>query len=71
MDSAILPPIFALILWTIVIFLWIFALHMSAMNAANINPESIKHTGILKGVIPSRVEAAADNYDLMEQPTIF
>lgn len=72
MNSDILFPVFALIVWTLTVFIWMYALRIPAMNKMNISPEDAKHARTLKGMLPSKVEAVSDNYShLMEQPTIF
>lgn len=71
-ETAILTPVFALIVWTLVVFIWMYATRMPAMGKANIDPQAARHPASLPGLLPSRVEAVADNYNhLMEQPTIF
>ena len=71
-NTAILMPVFALIAWSLVIFIRMYAMRMPAMAKAEIDPQSVKHPGALKGILPTKVEASADNYNhLMEQPTIF
>lgn len=69
--SPILFPVFALIVWTTVSFFWLYATRIPAMLSLKIDPQSIKNSG-LKGLLPERVEAVANNYNhLMEHPTIF
>lgn len=71
-ETAILTPVFALIVWTLLVFIWMYATRMPAMGKANIDPQAARHPASLPGLLPSRVEAVADNYNhLMEQPTIF
>ena len=71
-NTAILMPVFALIAWSLVVFIRMYAMRMPAMAKAEIDPQSVKHPGALKGILPTKVEASADNYNhLFEQPTIF
>lgn len=71
-NTAILIPIFALIAWSLVIFIRMYAMRMPAMAKAGLDPQSVKHPGSLSGMLPTKVEASSDNYNhLMEQPTIF
>ncbi len=71
-NAAILTPVFALIVWSLIIFLWMYATRMPAMGQADIDPQSVKHPSALSGILPTKVEAVSDNYNhLMEQPTIF
>ena len=71
-DTAILTPVFALIAWSLLVFIWMYVTRMPAMGQADVDPQSVKHPAALPGLLPSKVEAVADNYNhLMEQPTIF
>ena len=71
MDSTILTPVLALIVWTLVVWAWMYALRIPAMQAANIDPDDAQHPGSLSA-LPSKVRAVADNYNhLHEQPTVF
>ena len=67
----ILTPVLVLVTWTLIIWIWMYAVRIPAMNAAKIDPQSARHPGSLD-VLPSSVRQVADNYNhLMEQPTIF
>jgi hypothetical protein len=69
--QSLLTPVLALIVWTLIIWVWMYATRIPAMQAAKIDPATAKHPGSLDG-LPSRARAVADNYNhLMEQPTIF
>ncbi|MGN6147643.1 MAG: MAPEG family protein [Rhizomicrobium sp.] len=71
MPDNLLTPVLALVVWTLIIWIWMYATRIPAINAAKIDPDAAKHPGSLD-VLPSRVRAVADNYNhLMEQPTIF
>ena len=71
MDNAILTPVIALITWTLIVWAWMYALRIPAMQAANIDANNAQHPGSLAS-LPSNVRAVADNYNhLHEQPTIF
>ena len=71
MDHAMLTPVLALITWTLIVWTWMYALRIPAMQAANIDPDAAQHPGSLNG-LPSNVRAVADNYNhLHEQPTVF
>ena len=66
-----LEPVIALIAWTLIVWGWMYALRIPAMQAANIDADKAKHPGSLDG-LPSRVRSVADNYNhLHEQPTVF
>ena len=69
--TSMLTPVLALIVWTLIIWIWMYATRIPAITAAKIDPQSAAHPGSLD-VLPTRVRAVADNYNhLMEQPTIF
>ena len=66
-----LTPILALICWTFVVWIWMYATRIPAMRQAKIDPQSAVHPGSLSA-LPTGVRAVADNYNhLHEQPTIF
>ena len=68
---SMLTPVLALIVWTLIIWLWMYATRIPAIQAAKIDPQVAAHPGSLD-ILPTRVRAVADNYNhLMEQPTIF
>lgn len=67
----ILTPVLALIAWTFVIWIWLYATRLPAMRAARINPARIKRKTDLDP-LPVFVHQVADNYNhLHEQPTVF
>jgi len=71
MDQSILTPVLALISWTLLVWAWMYALRIPAMQAANIDADDAKHPGSLSS-LPSKTRAVADNYNhLHEQPTVF
>lgn len=66
-----LTPILALVIWTLIVWVWMYATRIPAMQKAKIDPESAVHPGSLS-VLPENVRVVADNYNhLHEQPTIF
>jgi hypothetical protein len=71
MTTSILTPILALILWTFVIWFWMYATRIPAMRAAGIDAAKIKRKEDL-APLPFKVSQIADNYNhLHEQPTVF
>lgn len=71
MQTAILTPMLALIVWTFVIWFWLYATRLPAMRAAGINAARIKRKADLDP-LPVSVQQIADNYNhLHEQPTVF
>src|SRR5437660_12469304 len=72
--SPILAPVVALVAWTLIMQVWLYATRFSAMKRAGISLKGRRGTrgGALEGVIPDEANWKAHNYaHLMEQPTIF
>ncbi|HYC53747.1 MAG TPA: MAPEG family protein [Candidatus Binatia bacterium] len=66
-----LDPMLALVLWTFVMWLWMYAVRLPAMRAAGIDPARIKRPGDLD-TLPIHAQQVADNYNhLHEQPVLF
>jgi len=66
-----LTPVLALIVWTLIIWVWMYATRIPAIQKAKIDPNESIHPGSLEG-LPSNVRVVADNYNhLHEQPVIF
>jgi hypothetical protein len=66
-----LTPVLALIGWTLLMGVWMFATRLPAMGAAGIDPKRLKRPDELN-VLPVAVCQVADNYrHLHEQPTLF
>ncbi len=66
-----LTPVLALVCWTLIVWIWMYATRIPAMQAAKIDPQSALHPGSL-AALPTHVRVVADNYNnLHEQPTIF
>jgi hypothetical protein len=67
----ILTPMLALIVWTFVIWVWMYATRIPAIQKAGLDPGKIKQKSDLD-VLPMQVRQVADNYNhLHEQPVIF
>ncbi len=72
--NAILGPVATLALWSMVMWVWMYATRIPAMSRAKINAAKlVGGTGkSLDEVLPPEVQWKAHNYNhLMEQPTIF
>ena len=72
--SPILAPVVALVAWSLVMQIWMYATRFGAMKRAGISLKG--RTGsrgsALEGAIPDEANWKAHNYNhLMEQPTIF
>lgn len=71
MEIDMLAPMLALIVWTFVIWTWMYATRIPAMRKARIDAGKLKRASDLDG-LPMPVKQIADNYNhLHEQPTIF
>lgn len=71
---AILQPLVALMAWTMIMWLWMYATRIPAMNRAKIDIARLNGgTGKdLDGVIPPAIQWKAHNYNhLHEAPTVF
>ena len=70
-QHTMLAPVLALIAWTFVMWLWMYATRIPAMQRANVDMKEMSRTG-KKLDLPPEVSRVADNYNhLHEQPTIF
>ncbi|MCR5873577.1 MAPEG family protein [Phenylobacterium sp. J426] len=70
--APILKPVVALVLWSLVMWLWLYATRIPAMQKLKIPLDPNKPPGELAAQLPPNVRWKADNYNhLMEQPTIF
>lgn len=72
--SPLLGPIVALVAWTLIVQVWMYATRLPAMRRAGITFKGRVGTrgGALEGKIPDQVNWKAHNYNhLLEQPTIF
>jgi hypothetical protein len=71
MEHGMVPPVLALVAWTFVMWFWMYATRIPAMQRAKIDMEEMRRTGA-KLDLPPEVARVADNYNhLHEQPTIF
>lgn len=71
MFATMMTPVLALIVWTFVVWIWMYATRLPAMRAAGIDATKIKRKSDLDP-LPTKVQQIADNYNhLHEQPTVF
>lgn len=69
--KSILTPALALILWSLVMWMWMYATRIPAIQAAGLDPNKAREPTSLD-VLPLKVRQVAYNYNhLMEQPTLF
>jgi hypothetical protein len=74
MHSPLLGPIVALVAWTLIIQIWMYATRLPAMRRKGISLKGRVGSkgGDLDGVLEPQVQWKAHNYNhLLEQPTIF
>ncbi len=75
MGTAILAPMIALVLWSCVMWAWMYATRLPAMSKAQGLDASTMVGGIgsdLDKILPPKTQWIAHNYNhLMEQPTLF
>ncbi len=74
MNAAIIAPVVALVTWTLVMQIWLYAVRFPAMRRAGLSMKGRvgSKTGSLDGVVEDHVQWKAHNYNhLMEQPTLF
>lgn len=71
-NSEILAPVVALICWSLVMWVWMYATRLPAMRRMKIVLDPNIPTRDLTAPLPASVRWKADNYNhLMEQPTLF
>ena len=72
MPSPILAPVIALVLWTFVMGVWLYATRIPALTKYNIVYDPQRPSEEFHAQLPAEVRWKADNYNnLMEQPTLF
>lgn len=70
----ILQPAVALMIWTMVMWAWMYATRIPAMSARNIDPDALVRDpdASLDRQLPPKVQWKAHNYNhLHEAPTVF
>jgi hypothetical protein len=72
MHSPILAPVVILVGWTMLMWAWMYATRIPAIQAAKMRLDPEAPRGEQMATLPPRVRWKADNYNhLMEQPTLF
>jgi hypothetical protein len=70
-EHGMIAPVLALVGWTFVMWFWMYATRIPAMQKAKIDMGELSRTGAPL-VLPPEVARVADNYNhLHEQPTLF
>ncbi len=68
---SLVGPVLALIAWTFVMWVWMYATRIPAIQSAKVDMVEVSRTGA-KLELPPEVARVADNYNhLHEQPTVF
>jgi hypothetical protein len=72
MQSLLLAPVIALVLWTFVMCAWLYATRIPAMLRQKIVYDPRRPVEEFQAQLPAPVRWKADNYNhLLEQPTLF
>ena len=72
MIHTILQPVIALVLWSFVMWAWLYATRLPAMAKLKIKYDPTQPNAVFNDAIPPQARWKADNYNhLMEQPTLF
>jgi hypothetical protein len=70
--TGILTPVVALLLWSCVMWAWMYATRIPAIQKAKMTLDPQRPSGEQMAELPASVRWKADNYNhLMEQPTLF
>ena len=70
--EAIIQPMFAMALLTIVMTVWMFLTRIPAMNKLRVDPQEGQDTRHLRTLLPHSANRVANNYNhLFEQPVVF
>jgi len=71
-NTAMLAPVIALVLWSALIWAWMYATRIPAIVKARMRLDPMAPNGVQMSTLPAVVRWKADNYNhLMEQPTLF
>lgn len=71
MYGSMMVPVLALVCWTLVMWAWMYATRIPAMQKAGINAAKMKEKSEMD-VLPRSVRQVADNHNhLHEQPVLF
>jgi hypothetical protein len=70
--NGLLAPMVALIAWSLVMWVWLYATRLPAMQRLQLSPQRGRFAREMNQQMPDHARQVADNYNhLMEQPTIF
>jgi len=69
-EHGLIAPVVALLVWSFMVLIWLYATRIPAMAKAKIDPNNA--TKAQMEALPASARNVADNYNhLMEQPTMF
>ncbi len=72
LHSTLFAPLIALVLWSFVMWAWLYATRIPAVTKGKIVYDPQRPNEEFHAQIPARVRWKADNYNnLLEQPTLF
>lgn len=74
LNSAILQPVVVLMIWTMIMWAWMYATRIPAMSRLKVDPDKMVRDpdASLDRTLPAEVQWKAHNYNhLHEQPTLF
>jgi hypothetical protein len=72
LHSPILAPVITLVLWSFVMWAWLYATRIPAVLDGKIALDPTRSKQDFDALLPAEVRWKADNYNhLMEQPTLF
>jgi hypothetical protein len=72
MASPILAPLLALVLWSFVMWAWLYATRIPAIVRLKLVYDPMRPNSDFNAQLPPKTRWKADNYNnLMEQPTLF
>ena len=72
LNTSILAPLSALVLWSFVMWAWVYATRIPAMIKGRVAYDPNRPAAEFHARLPPSVRWKADNYNhLMEQPTLF
>jgi hypothetical protein len=68
----ILKPVVVLLAWTMVMWVWMYAVRLPALTASGLKPDDARNTKTLDGILPEKSQWKAHNFNhLHESPTLF
>lgn len=71
-DYQLIQPVVALVVWSMVMWLWMYATRLPAILSMKIKMDPQAVSGEQMSQLPAKVRWKADNFNhLMEQPTVF